>query len=558
MTNIKRQPLGNHKKYTNLEILSVERAWHNLSQNKYGRWPVREKIKSNKNRIEPFPDIYIDIPTIKREDQVMTLGSCFANNLLRYLSFFNVNSINQNHFSSCGREDIQWTNIYNPLVFLEFIQMAKEIYSTGELSERSKNLGLVQVEHGYVDLMFTIERTPDIREKSVLQQKRYRFLKNFIAKIFEADVLILTLGLVECWYDKLHQGHTNISVRVGHLENEKDRFEFHVLEYNQIVMALNEMINVITTTGEATPKIIFTVSPVPLMATFRRQDVIVANCYSKSLLRACVEHVVVNHEDVYYFPSYEMVTQSGLDIWTNDLRHIKPHIIVRIVNRFVHHALHRDHFPMKTFTSLVLYTVIQLLSKTEDLPTNNKREVCVGLYSVYPDRLEESMLLNLKQTITQENDNIVRTTKSYLFASLIVAMEEKNTVKANKYYEQLIREYKFEQTFEISLLAGYGLLLNKPEKVLNVLQPFLKKVHENWIVYYHLSLAYVQMKKFAKAIYEVNTGLKNKGLLQWVFVDHRAKKFLEYMCRIAQKQKDSKSLELYEYLIETAEWSKTD
>ena len=97
--------------------------------------PVREKVKLDSNRLEPFPHVAIELLKINGKDKLMTLGSCFASNLLKYISFFNVHSLNQQYQDSCDKEDIRWTNIYNPLVFLELIQMAKEIHSNGELSE---------------------------------------------------------------------------------------------------------------------------------------------------------------------------------------------------------------------------------------------------------------------------------------------------------------------------------------------------------------------------------------------------------------------------------------
>ena len=134
-------------------------------------------------------------------------------------------------------------------------------------------------------------------------------------------------------------------------------------------------------------------------------------------------------------------------------------------------------------------------------------------------------------------------------------MEDKDFKKANTYYSQLIKEHQLNQMFEISLLAGYGLLLNKPDSVLQVLRPVLISRHEIWIVYYHAALAHAKKKDFTKAIYEVNKGLKNKNTLRWIFLDHRAKKFLEYMCHLAKVQKDDDSLDNYRRIIESANWS---
>jgi len=338
--------------------------------------------------------------------------------------------------------------------------------------------------------------------------------------------------LVECWYDNFYQGYVNVAPKISYCKDEKERFEFRILEYNQIVNALNELKEIISTTNVGIPKFIFIVSPVPLLATFRRQDVIVVNFYSKSLLRSCVEQVVIEDKNAYYFPSYEMVVQSNSDIWTNDLRHIKPHIVVRIVNCFVVGTLHKEDFPDTVFNSCVLYALTQLLSKTEDFSTNKKRELYIGSYNLYPDQLSEEMLVVLQNQIQQADHQNIQKSKAYLFASLIIAIQDKNIPRANKYYLQLVSDYQFDTEFEISILAG--LLLNNPDQVLKVLQPYYKNQHETWMAYYHTAHAYVKKKDLTKAIYEVNKGLKNKDILQWVFVDHRAQKFLEYMCTLAK------------------------
>ena len=56
-------------------------------------------------------------------------------------------------------------------------------------------------------------------------------------------------------------------------------------------------------------KLLMTVSPVNLWATFRTDlDVISASCNSKSTLRAVADEFASRHENVFYFPAYEMAT----------------------------------------------------------------------------------------------------------------------------------------------------------------------------------------------------------------------------------------------------------
>ena len=121
-----------------------------------------------------------------------------------------------------------------------------------------------------------------------------------------------------------------------------------------------------------------------------------------------------------------------------------------IVNRFVVGALHKEDFPDTVFNSFVLYALTQLLSKTEDFPTNKKRELYIGSYNLHPDQLSEEMLVGLQSQIQPEYHQNVQ--KRYLFASLIIAIQEKNIARANKYYLQLVSDYQFDTEFEISIL----------------------------------------------------------------------------------------------------------
>ena len=58
-------------------------------------------------------------------------------------------------------------------------------------------------------------------------------------------------------------------------------------------------------------KIIFTVSPVPLVATNSGDHVLTATTYSKSVLRVAVQEIKSMFENVDYFPSYEIITTNA-------------------------------------------------------------------------------------------------------------------------------------------------------------------------------------------------------------------------------------------------------
>ena len=70
--------------------------------------------------------------------------------------------------------------------------------------------------------------------------------------------------------------------------------------------------------------IVVTVSPVPLMNTFSSMDIVVANTWAKSLLKAVAQEWAQAHNNVDYFPSYEIVQNSDRTaVWERDLRHVR-------------------------------------------------------------------------------------------------------------------------------------------------------------------------------------------------------------------------------------------
>ena len=57
-------------------------------------------------------------------------------------------------------------------------------------------------------------------------------------------------------------------------------------------------------------RIILTVSPIPLVATGEDRHVLVSTTYSKAVLRVAAEELARGSENVYYFPSFEIITGS--------------------------------------------------------------------------------------------------------------------------------------------------------------------------------------------------------------------------------------------------------
>ncbi len=124
-----------------------------------------------------------------------------------------------------------------------------------------------------------------------------------------AKVLILTLGLTEIWEDR-HDSSV-ICLPSGPYVNgggDMSRYRFRVSRYGENLANL-ERIHSLMARHNPECRLLVTVSPVHLWATFRNDaDVISASCNSKSTLRAVADEFAANHENVHYFPAYEMAT----------------------------------------------------------------------------------------------------------------------------------------------------------------------------------------------------------------------------------------------------------
>jgi hypothetical protein len=139
----------------------------------------------------------------------------------------------------------------------------------------------------------------------------------------DLDVLVFTLGLTETW--EARGDGTAYPVAPGTLAGEFDpaRYRFLNLHYPDIhadMTAFRALLREINPGA----RMILTVSPVPLTATASGGHVLVASSYSKSVLRAVAGDLAADHEDVAYFPSYEIIaSHPGRAMFFNpDLRSV--------------------------------------------------------------------------------------------------------------------------------------------------------------------------------------------------------------------------------------------
>ena len=115
----------------------------------------------------------------------------------------------------------------------------------------------------------------------------------------------------------------------------RDACVFRNFTYEDVCADLEDFIARINTINPGV-RIILTVSPVPLTATYTDEHVLVATSLSKAILRAVCGMMVSKHESVHYFPSYEMIAghHTRGEYFSDNLRAVKDEGVAHVMRVF--------------------------------------------------------------------------------------------------------------------------------------------------------------------------------------------------------------------------------
>jgi hypothetical protein len=122
-----------------------------------------------------------------------------------------------------------------------------------------------------------------------------------------SDVVFFTLGLTEAWRDQTSGRIYPLAPGVVADPGAGRVVEFANFDFSETKTAALQVVKLIRKHSPRA-RIVFTVSPVALVATGTKNHVLVANQYSKSVLRAVAQEVAMGDPLCDYFPSYEIVT----------------------------------------------------------------------------------------------------------------------------------------------------------------------------------------------------------------------------------------------------------
>jgi len=241
--------------------------------------------------------------TLSPEDKVSMAGSCFTQHIARHMRKRGLTQYQTDSAHPLSREagvqdtsfdmfSARFGNVYTspqclellqqavglrPIVIEDFVTQDGRVYDL--LRPNTIPGGFAALEEAQADRQFHMARVRDMFEG--------------------ADVLVYTLGLTESWCHR--QGAYTYPVCPGTARGlfDPQQHQFHNLTQAQVVA---DLVALVELAGQINPglKFIFTVSPVPLVATHTQQNVLLASSYSKSVLRAACGEVAHIPQDLMH------------------------------------------------------------------------------------------------------------------------------------------------------------------------------------------------------------------------------------------------------------------
>jgi len=208
---------------------------------------------------------------LTKQTRFFTMGSCFARNLSK--------SLNDNGYFSSHMEIAEHINTtFANRVFVDWLRDAE------------------------------IDEAIRLRLMELLPQQKTDVLQI----IRDSHVFILTLGVAAAFFDR--ETGAFVLPRASAL-NSRALAEKYLFRTTSVAENVENALHLIEFVRSISPdiKIVVTVSPVPMMASFEHESAVQADCLSKCTMRLVAHEVVSNSNlsNILYWPSFEIFRWAG-------------------------------------------------------------------------------------------------------------------------------------------------------------------------------------------------------------------------------------------------------
>jgi hypothetical protein len=315
-----------------------QHPYKSLSEKSFWR---RSVAGVSPDEVDPVGTFDLRIDT---ETKVATAGSCFAQHIARHLKnsgycyyvaepghpILPASARAQNNY---GLFSARYGNIYTTRQLLQLFERAYGRFVPAEDVWQ-------EADDVFLDPFRPTTQPGGYISREELLADRDQHLAA-VREMFESlDVFVFTLGLTECWRSRADGAVFPVCPGVEGGTFDPKRYEFYNQPVDDVVADLAAFRNGLKSVNPKA-QIIFTVSPVPLVATAEPgAHVLSATTYSKSVLRVAAETMRQKFDNVHYFPSYEIIVGAfnrGA-YYAPDLRNVLENGVSHVMGLFLKHA----------------------------------------------------------------------------------------------------------------------------------------------------------------------------------------------------------------------------
>lgn len=308
-----------------LKSIDGETAWRSVARDEGAKWAdVADRFAAEPVAVGHQPKFAIDPGS-----RFFCLGSCFARNIEEHLIYRGVEVLSKRVISPKSEWPARANGFLNKFTTDSMLQELRWLQEP----PADPAARLLETGQGWRDMHLSPGMGTATLERAL--ERRAWLAAEYFPRLAQADVVVMTLGLNEVWRDHQVGERLNAAPGLWEIKRNPGRFALEITGVDENVAALEEIHARLKALNPAM-KMVVTVSPVPMGATFSGRDVMVANMLSKSTLRAAADAFQLNHDDVDYFPSYEIVSLTPRAFaYGPDCLHVSDRIVGHIMGTFL-------------------------------------------------------------------------------------------------------------------------------------------------------------------------------------------------------------------------------